>query len=270
VAALGAAAGAGVAAWALLVEPRRVVVERRTLRLRRWPASLSGLRVAVLADLHAGGPHVRERRLERIAAKVRGERPDLLALLGDYVDPEVPLGRRVTPEAVASRLRDIDPPLGGVAVLGNHDWQNDAPRIAAALRDAGITVLENDAVRAGEKLWVAGLADPFGRRPDVAAALENVPAEAPVIALTHRPDLFPRIPTRVALTLAGHTHGGQIGLPWVRGRVAPSRYGDRYTGGVVEEGGRPMYVSRGIGTAWLPMRFRAAPEVAVLTLVPVA
>jgi predicted MPP superfamily phosphohydrolase len=262
-----AVAGVALAAWALLVEPRRVVVERRTLRLPRWPDSLSGLRVALVSDLHAGGPHVGERRVERIAERVRRERPDLVALLGDYIDPDVPLGRAIAPEGVAEALAGIRTPLGTAAVLGNHDWENDGPRIAAALRDAGIAVLENDSVRVGDELWVVGLADPFKRKPDVSAAFGQVPPDAPVIALTHTPDLFPRIPERAALTLAGHTHGGQVGVPPIRGKLAPSRYGDRYTGGLVEEGGRLIYVSRGIGTSGLPIRFRAMPEVAILTLV---
>ena len=266
----GAAAAAGTAGWALLVEPRRVLLERQTLMPPHWPRSLSGLRVAVFADLHAGGPHVTARRLERIAAKVERERPDLVALLGDYVDPTVPLGSPVPPEAVAERLGRLEPPLGSFAVLGNHDWVHDAPRIAGALADAGIRVLENEAVPAGEELWVAGLADAATRRPDVEATFDAVPRGAPVLALSHHPDLFPRVPERAALTLAGHTHGGQVGLSVIRGRVAPTRYGDRYTGGLVEEAGRLMYVSRGIGTAWLPIRFRAAPEVSLLTLVSLA
>ena len=259
------AAGAGLAAWALVVEPRRVVLERHTLRLPGWPEALDGLRVAVVADLHAGGPHVRERRIERIVARVNRERPDLVALLGDYVDPDLPLGRRLDPYDVAARLAALEAPLGAAAVLGNHDWENEIGRVVSALRDNGIPVLENRAVPvegAPSPLWLAGLADLRRRHPDPMLALANVPEGAAVLALAHDPDVFPHIPERVALTLAGHTHGGQVGIPGLRRKAAQSRF----MGGLVEEHGRVMYVSRGIGTSRVPIRFAAAPEIGLLTL----
>ena len=262
--ALGAAA-AGLAAWALLVEPRRTVVERHTLRLPRWPQALDGLRVALISDVHAGGPHVREQRVERIVERVNRERPDFVALLGDYVDPKVPLGSYIAPEAVAARLGALDAPLGAVAVLGNHDWVNETGRIVAALRDHGIPVLENRALAlegAAAPLWVAGLADLMRRHPDPVLAFSKIPDDAAVIALSHDPGVWPRIPERAALTVAGHDHGGQIGIPLLRRKAAHSRH----IGGLVEEDGRVMYVSRGIGTSLLPIRFAATPELALLTL----
>ena len=256
---------AGAAAWTLLVEPRRTAVERHTLRLPRWPAALDGLRVALVSDLHAGGPHVRVRRLERIVERVNRERPDLVALLGDYIDPDVALGRYIEPEAVAARLGALEAPLGAVAVLGNHDWVHETGRIIGALRDQRIPVLENTALAlegAAVPLWVAGLADLRRRHPDPLLAFSKIPAGAAVLAFTHNPDVWPQIPERASLTLAGHTHGGQVGIPVLRRRVAHSRF----TGGLVEENGRVMYVSRGIGTSWLPIRFGAAPEIGLLTL----
>src|SRR5688500_14915182 len=125
-AAAGAAAGAAaLAAWALWIEPRRVVIRRETLELPRWPARLDGLRVALVSDLHAGAPHVGLDRVEQVAALVQAQRPDLVALLGDYVDPEVAFGNEVAPESVAARLAAMRAPLGSVAVLGNHDWKDD-------------------------------------------------------------------------------------------------------------------------------------------------
>jgi predicted MPP superfamily phosphohydrolase len=140
-------AGAALATWALWFEPRRLVVRRRTLRLPRWPDALDGLTVAVLSDLHAGAPHVKEDRIERLVARVNREAPDLVVLLGDVIDPAVKLGGWVAPEAVASRLAALRAPLGTLAVLGNHDWLHDGPRVGRALSDAGIRVLEDEAVR---------------------------------------------------------------------------------------------------------------------------
>jgi predicted MPP superfamily phosphohydrolase len=263
VAGLGAAA---LAARALWVEPRQLAVRRLALSVRGWPAELDGLRVAVLADFHTGAPHVKEERVAAIVERVNAERPDLVTLLGDYVDDEVALSQPVAPEAVARRLAALESRLGTVAVLGNHDWNTGARRTAAALRGAGIPLLENDAIELGGGLWVAGLADAARSAARVGAALAQVPDGAPCILLTHNPDVFPRVPGRVALTLAGHTHGGQLNVPLLRRRTVPSHFGLRYSGGLVEEEGRLMYVSRGIGTSGLPLRFRAPPEIALIEL----
>ena len=270
--ALGVAAGAllgGLVIWATAIEPRRLRVREVSLRLPLWPPRLDGLRVALVADLHAGGPHVRERDLRRVVARVNAARPDLVALLGDYVDPSVALGRRIAPARVAAELAELRAPLGVVAVLGNHDWEHEGARVPRALGDAGIVVLEDEAVRLGEGapgVWLTGLADARFRSPDVRRALASVPDDAVVLLLAHDPDLFPLVPDRVALTLAGHTHGGQIDVPGLRARAIPSRFGTRYAGGHVEEGGRHLYVSRGIGESGVPIRFLAPPEVVILSL----
>jgi uncharacterized protein len=150
-------------------------------------------------------------------------------------------------------------------VLGNHDWKRGGDAIWRELEAAGITVLENRAVERGA-LWVAGLADMRMRRPDVEAALAEVPDGEPVILLSHDPDQFPRVPDRVALTVAGHTHGGQVAIPLLRRPAIPSFYGERYASGHVVEGGRHLYVSSGLGTSGLPLRALAPPEIVVLEL----
>jgi uncharacterized protein len=263
---LGAGLVAAAGAWAL-AEPARLKLRRITVPLERWPKTLDGLRVAAVSDLHTGAPHVGERKLRQIVAKVNRAKPDLIALVGDYADPTVPLGEPVAPERVAELLGGLEAPLGVFAVLGNHDWHHYGERVPRALRAAGIEVLENDAVaveRGGSVLWVAGLADLRKRGPDVTVALAMVPDSQPLIALTHDPDMFPALRGRAAVTLAGHTHGGQVGLPLVRRATAPTRRG--YTGGEVREGGAYMYVSRGVGTTGLPIRMAAPPEIALLTL----
>ena len=264
-----AGAIAATAVWALLVEPRRLVVRRVEVRSPRWPARRSPLRLALVSDLHAGGPHVDPRRVQRIVARVNREQPDLALLLGDFVDHEVALGEEPAPRAVARVLGGLRTRFGSVAVLGNHDWRFGGERVAAALRAEGIRVLENEAVAVETPdgpIWLAGVADERLRYADVDRALEDVPEDEPVVFLTHHPDVFPRVPERVALTVAGHLHGGQVGIPLVRRPVLPSRHGERYARGHVEEGGRHLYVTQGVGEAWLPFRFAAPPEVALVEL----
>jgi len=270
-------AGIGLLVWAGLVEPRRMVVRRARLQLPHWPARLTGLRVAIVSDVHAGGPHVGDRRLEQVVERVNREAPDLVVLLGDYVDPDLPAVpplpevRPLPPERVATALERLRAPVGVVAVLGNHDWSNDGERVAGALRAVGARVLENEAVELvarGGPLWILGLADLRKRHPDLDAPMRVVPEGSPLLVLTHDPDVFPAVPARVALTLAGHTHGGQIDVPWLRRRMIPSRFGARYSAGHIEEGGRHLYVSQGVGTAGPPLRFRAPAGIDVLELLP--
>jgi predicted MPP superfamily phosphohydrolase len=264
-AALLALAALGALVWAFCVEPARLVVHRETLALPDVPP----LRVAVLSDLHAGAAFIDDAKIDALVAAVAGEQPDLVLLLGDYLnngrDPDS--WRGPTPEDVIARLGRLRAPLGVWAVLGNHDWWYDGVRITTALTSAGIRVLENQAAEVRPGLWLAGLADEMTRTPDPAAALAGVPDGATVLAMTHSPDVFPSLPPRMALTLAGHTHGGQVRLPLVGPLIVPSRFGARYAAGHVVEGGRHLFVTSGVGTSLLPVRFGVPPELVLLTLV---
>lgn len=265
-----AAAGVAVLLWAVLIEPRRLVVRERTLRLPHWPAALDGLRLALVADLHAGAPQIDPPRVRRVAERVRRRRPDLVAVLGDVVDHDVAGGEVHPASEVAAALGPLrEAPMGVLAVLGNHDWLSGGERVRDALEGVGIPVLENEArAVAGPRgeLWVAGLADLTEREADLPAALAPVPEGAPVVLFSHNPDVFPKVPARVSLTVSGHTHGGQVDLPLVKARVIPSRFGDRYAEGHVVERGRHLYVTSGVGTSRWPVRLRRPPEAVVLTL----
>jgi predicted MPP superfamily phosphohydrolase len=261
--ALAAAAALGWAGW---WEPRRLVVRDVALDLPRWPPALNGLRVAVLSDLHGGVPYAGAGAIARWVDTANAQAPDLVLLGGDYVDANVLWRRRLAPAAVAAELGRLRAPLGVFAVLGNHDWKRGGPDVWAALEAVGIAVLENDAREAGGRLWVAGLADVRLGHPDIPRALAHVPGGAPVLLIAHDPDVFPLVPDRVALTVSGHTHGGQIAIPLLRRPAIPSRHGERYARGHVVEGGRHLFVSSGLGTSGVPVRAFAPPEVVVLEL----
>ena len=264
-----AALAALAAVWGFAIEPNRLVVRETRLELPRWPAVLDGLRLGVVADIHAGAPWIGDEKLRRLVAEVNGVHPDLVVLLGDFVVLGVLGGRLVAPERTAETLAGLHAPLGVVAILGNHDWWYDGPRVRRALEGAGIRVLENAALRLerqGGNFWLVGLADLWTRDPDVVGPLRDIPAAEPIIVLTHSPDILPAIPARVALTLAGHTHGGQVALPILGRPVVPSRFGQRYAIGHVEEDGRHLFVTPGIGTSIIPVRFGVPPEISLLTL----
>jgi predicted MPP superfamily phosphohydrolase len=267
----GVAGAAGVAAWAGWVEPRRLVVRRDTLALSPWPRALDGFRLGVISDLHSGVPHMGYTAIARAVDRLSAEEPDLVVLLGDYLDGSPIFGGRIAPEVVARELGRLRPPLGVVGVLGNHDWMRGGHRMWVALESAGITVLENAAVpliaRGGTRLWVAGLADVRHRHADPEGTVAELPEGEPVLLLSHDPDVFPHVPARVALTLSGHLHGGQVAIPVLRRPAIPSWYGERYARRHVVEGGRRLYVSSGLGTSGAPVRLLAPPEVGLLTLV---
>ena len=268
---VAAAAAVTVAAYASLVEPRRLVVRHHSLALPRWPAALSGLRVGVLADLHGGAPHGSLDAIGRWVDRMNALEPDVVLLGGDFADAHFLFGRRLAPELIAERLSALRAPLGIHAVLGNHDWKSFGMRMWTALAGAGITVLENDSAALdapGGRFHVAGLADMRHRSPSVSAALASVPPGEPVLLLCHDPDLFPLVPERVALTVAGHTHAGQIAIPYVRRPFIPSHWGERFARGHIVEDGRHLVVSAGLGISGIPARLLAPPELLLLELHP--
>ena len=261
-----AAAAAALGAWSLWWEPGRLAVRREELVLSAWPAALDGLRVGLLSDLHAGMPHAGLDAVSRAAGALMDERADLICLLGDFIDGRALFSRPVDSDALAERLAALSAPRGVVAVLGNHDWYAGARRIADSLTAVGIPILEDEALPAGAGLWAAGVGDYRIRGARVYSALSGVPDGDAVLLLSHDPDVFPHVPARVALTLAGHTHGGQVGIPYLRRPFIPSHYGERFVQGHVVEDGRHLYVTSGLGTSGIPVRLLRPPEVVILTL----
>jgi len=257
----------GLGVWAFLIEPNRLVVNQQAIQLESCPAALDGVRIAVISDIHAGSPFIDENKLQRIVATVNQQQPELIVILGDFVVRTTWHGKHMEPEVIANNLQGLHARLGVYAVLGNHDWWGDGRRMWRALEAVGIRVLENDVAvvrRQDQEFWLAGLGDAWTRPQKITSTLSEVPAGKPLIALTHNPDIFPRIPASVALTLAGHTHGGQVNFPILGRLVLPSEY--RYAAGHIQESGHHLFVTTGIGTSIFPVRFRVPPEVVILTI----
>jgi predicted MPP superfamily phosphohydrolase len=257
--------------WAFWWEPSRLAVTEQTISLQAWHREHTGLRIAVMSDLHVGAPHRDLANLKDVVSITNAQKPDLVLILGDLVIHDVVGGQFVPPEPIARELSGLRAPLGVVAVLGNHDWWFDGERVRKALSAGGITVLADENLRLTHKnkpFWLVGLDDLWTRGNHLHSTLAAIQDNEPVIVLTHNPDVFADMPQRVMLTLAGHTHGGQVNLPLVGRPIVPSKFGERYAYGLVEEDGKKLFVTGGIGTSILPVRFRVRPEIALLTLIP--
>ena len=274
------ASGAAAASYGIVIEPGfRLSVVPWQVAHPGWPASMPPLRVAVLTDLHAMEPWMPVRRIERIVEAANELQPDLIVLLGDYV---AGMARyRTGTVSIADwteALRPLRAPYGVHAVLGNHDWWVDPRGVRLGLEKVGIRVLENDAFKlqaGGRRFWLAGLGDQLAKRvrgrfigvDDLSGTVAKMMGDDdPVILLAHEPDIFVKVPPRITLTLSGHTHGGQVLLPFIGRPVVPSKYGKRFAYGHVVEGGRHLLVSSGLGLSGLPVRFMVPPEIALVTL----
>lgn len=273
------ALGLGLAGYAFGIEPfLRLAVQHHRVTPAGWPPGLT-LRVAALADLHAGAPIMAEARIEQIVAATNALAPDITVLLGDYGPSSRFVTRLLAHDDVARRLGALRARFGVFAVNGNHDWWEDeaamragrgaVPSIARAFEAAGIVVLSNRVRRAGPVL-VGGLDSTwaFGSSrgaDDLPRLMRDVSGDTPLLLLVHEPDIFPRLPARAAVTFCGHTHGGQVRLLGYSPRI-PSRYGNRYAWGHVREDGRDLIVSGGLGTTTLPVRFGVPPEITLVEI----
>lgn len=237
------------------------VVRKAAVELAGLPPGTAPLRLVLISDIHVAGPDMPPERLRRIVAQINALRPDLVLIAGDFVSDKRPATRYYSlPEAIAP-LRALKPRLASVAVLGNHDHWRDAGQATQALRAAGIGLLRNSAVQVGP-LAIGGLDDDFTGRADLPATVAEMrkPPGARIL-LTHSPDPFADVPNDIGLTLAGHTHCGQIAPPLIGPLATASRYGRRYACGVVREGAKTLIVGAGLGTSMLPLRIGARPEI---------
>jgi len=262
-------AGGASAIWAFFIEPNRLVVNHDAITIDSWPKELSGLRIAMIGDVHTDTRYINEAKLQKIVDLTNAQNPDVIVLLGDYVQGGRNNPSRVEPEVTALYLKTLKAPLGVYVILGNHDWWYNGEKVRHAFENEGLPVIDDEVKELnwrGKSFWLAGLADLWTRPQQVTATIDKAPAGATIIALTHNPDVFPTVPQTVPLLLAAHTHGGQVNIPLVGTPIVPSRFGSKYTAGHICENGHHMYVTTGIGTSIMRVRFRVPPEIMILTV----
>jgi predicted MPP superfamily phosphohydrolase len=263
---LAAAGLVGVSAtstYAGLVEPRAYELTETDILIRELPPAFDGFRIAQVSDLHHS-PIVPHADIERVCALAQSVKADLIALTGDYTT-----ARPSYVWPCAEALGTLNASAGVWAVLGNHDHYTDAELTTRALRRARIEVLDNAhtvITRGGDELQLVGVDDWSWGKSDWGRAFRGVDRRRPTVLLSHQPAVLDMPETEsVSLILSGHTHGGQVSLPFIG---APVRFVNefKYLRGHYQRGATQLYVSRGTGTVGLPVRLGARPEIAVLRL----
>lgn len=257
-------AGLVVSAYAIAIRGRRARVRALEVEVVGLDPSLDGYRIVQLSDLHIGallGP----RAPARWVAQANALAPDLVALTGDYVTNGVRFHERIADVLGGLRAKDAV-----VAVLGNHDYFGGGEPLATYLRERGVVLLRNarhTVTRGAASIEIAGVDDTWTRNADIERTLRGFDGERPLVALSHDPALFPAFAKRgAALVLAGHTHWGQIGVPFLAERYNLARRVFRFSAGLYRDGASALYVNPGLGTTGPPVRFGSPAEISLFVL----
>lgn len=262
---------AGGVGYVTRVEPFWVELRRVRVRLPRLPRAFAGLRVAQLSDIHIG-PSMPVERVAELLQMAAGAAPDLLALTGDFVLTYGARGLSYQAELAefSGVLAEISRQIPVLAVLGNHDHWYNAAQVRAALEAGGAQVLSNSVYaleRGGERFFLAGIDDAYEGKDNLDAVLYQLPPEGGALLLSHVPDFADQsAPTgRFDLQISGHSHGGQVVLPFIGPPVLP-KGGKKYVSGLYRVGTMLQYTNRGVGMTFPAVRFNCRPEITVFTL----
>jgi predicted MPP superfamily phosphohydrolase len=239
------------------------VVRFARVKLAGWPAKVRPMRLILISDLHVSTPGDTPDRLGDTVERINTLHPDVVLIAGDFRATGIEAARSYSIAKTVAPLGGLTPRLGTFAILGNHDY-DDPAQMRKRLADEDVTLLDNQSARVGP-LGIVAISDIFSKHADVSAALRSWHRMGGIpIVLTHSPDVIPDLPPSVTLALAGHTHCGQVSIPFYGPPTTQSRYGRRYSCGLVREGARISIISAGLGVSGWPIRLGAPPDLWVI------
>lgn len=249
-----------------IFEPNNIKVERQVITIRNLPQSFEGIKIIHLSDFHSLWFGPREKKVLTILEKIN---PDFIFITGDFVDPITKLITDRELNSVKVFWQELGKKYENriFGVLGNHD--NFLVR--NLLEESGITILENENKKLNlnkEFIFLIGVDDPWTGRDNLPKAIKGVRENIPKILLAHGPEIIDEATKeKIDLVLVGHTHGGQVNIPFLGKLIQPlSGYGRKYTSGLFKVDSTYLYVNRGIGTSFFPIRFLCQPEITLIEL----
>jgi uncharacterized protein len=245
------------------------IIRTAQLKAENWPKGAPPVRVLLISDIHVAGPDMPPERVAKIAEQLNATKPDLILIAGDLISEKLLATRLFTPEEVVASLTAFKAPLGVIVALGNHDHWAGTAAFKRELASAKLTLLDNDAVTRGP-LIIGGVGDEFTGNADLAKTYRAMAIQKGVpMIVTHDPDIVPDLPSPVAAVFAGHTHCGQINRPWSGApAMNVSRYGMRFQCGDIKDRGQRVFVTAGLGTSVVWLRYAAPPDAWVVTIGP--
>lgn len=248
------------------IEPNILLTKSQKLEIPHWNKDLDGFKIALITDIHLGTKFVDLKKLARIVKIVNSKNPDLIVICGD-LDAKSISKEKYSTTQIANILKNLKSKHGVIAVMGNHDYV--PPSVVKNIyQKSNIILLENKDYyfsHNAKTLRIVGFKDLWYFKSNPIQVVGMKDKTTPTVVLTHNPDYFPQMPNFVSLTLSGHTHGGEIVLPFIGSFFIPSEYGQRYRNGYIIENNKHLFVSRGVATL-SGGRFLDPPEINILTL----
>lgn len=248
------------------IEPNILLTKSQKLEIPHWNKDLDGFKIALITDIHLGTKFVDLKKLARIVKIVNSKNPDLIVICGD-LDAKSISKEKYSTAQIANILKNLKSKHGVIAVMGNHDYV--PPSVVKNIyQKSNIILLENEDYyfsHNAKTLRIVGFKDLWHFKSNPIQVVGMKDKTTPTVVLTHNPDYFPQMPNFVSLTLSGHTHGGEIVLPFIGSFFIPSEYGQRYRNGYIIENNKHLFVSRGVATL-SGGRFLDPPEINILTL----
>ncbi|HQU85616.1 MAG TPA: metallophosphoesterase [Pyrinomonadaceae bacterium] len=263
----GMLCGLSCGIYAYFIEPRRFVINEQTLAVSDWKKEQDGFKIVAISDIHGGAHYMDEARIRYLVEQSNAQNPDIVVLLGDFVSEVNGVGSPlIMPVSViADNLKGLKSNFGVYAVIGNHDWWHDEKEITRELERVGYKVLENESAsfkKNGQNITIIGIEDFWKRRRvDIASVFSKIERKENILAITHNPDSFDQIPEGISLLLAGHTHGGQVVIPFFGPPIVVAKR--EYTKGFIQKENKSLFVTTGVSAM---IRFGVPPEIAVLTI----